>query len=213
MSTRAQTLGGPSSHDASLVVLSGEIDLSNAGDVQTLVDQAIKTTDGIVGVDMGDVTYVDSTGLRVLLAASDQLRHDHRRLSVSRASRQVLRLFEVCGVTAHLMPDCRTLWGELSSQIAASGIRRPRAVRAGEFRRSLARNPPRGYRRGHAGRDLQSPAGQVAFLDRLGETLEIVVAGIGCLAAETAPPPWGMGARAVPAARSVGSVPTGHRAD
>ena len=111
MSIGAQPLGGPSSNDPSLVVLSGEIDLANAGDMQTLVDQAIKTTDGTVRVDMGDVTYVDSTGLRVLLVGSDQLRHDHRRLLVTRASGQVLRLFELCGVTAQLMPDVSELSG------------------------------------------------------------------------------------------------------
>ena len=200
VSTRAQTLGGPSSHDASLVVLSGEIDLSNAGDVQTLVDQAIKTTDGIVRVDMGDVTYVDSTGLRVLLAASDQLRHDHRRLSVSRASRQVLRLFEVCGVTAHLMPDMSNSLGRVEFTDRCFGHPPPASGEGRGVPPLPGPKPASGYRRGHAGRDLQSPAGQVAFLDRLGETLEIVVAGIGggeavgrCLAAETAPPPWGMG--------------------
>jgi anti-anti-sigma factor len=98
-----QPFVGCSFHDASLVVLSGEIDLADIVDMQLLVDHAIKTTEGTVKIDMGDVTYLGSTGLHVLLNASDQLRQEDRRLLIIRASRQVLRLLEVCGLTAQLM--------------------------------------------------------------------------------------------------------------
>lgn len=105
MSTIEQRPVGLSSNEASLVVLSGEFDLTNVIDMQTLVDHAIKTTDGTVKIDMGDVTYIGATGLHVLLTASDHLRQDHRRLLITRASRQVLRLLELCDLTAHLMAD------------------------------------------------------------------------------------------------------------
>jgi anti-anti-sigma factor len=105
VSTIEQPLVGFLSHEASSVVLSGEIDLANVVDMQTLVDHAINTTDGTVKIDMGDVTYLDTTGLHVLLTASDQLRQKHRRLLITSASRQALRLLEICGLTAHLMTD------------------------------------------------------------------------------------------------------------
>jgi anti-sigma B factor antagonist len=113
VSTIRQPLIELSPIEASSVVLSGEIDLSNVADMQTLVEHAITTTDGTVKIDMEGVTYLDSTGLHVLLNACDQLRHENRQLSIIRASPQVLRLLEICGVTRDVMSDMAD--GQLSA--------------------------------------------------------------------------------------------------
>lgn len=89
----------------SLLVLAGEIDVANVTDVRGCVDHAIASTTGTVSIDMFDVSYLDSVGLNMLLTARDQLRFAHRRLLITRASDQILRLFEICGVTAHLTSE------------------------------------------------------------------------------------------------------------
>jgi anti-anti-sigma factor len=119
-----------------LVVLAGEIDLTNVVDLQTLVDNAIKTIDGTVKIDLGDVTYIGSTGLHVLLTASDQLRQEQRRLVVTRASQQV------CGCSSSAaLPHTSCLTCRI-----ANSLGRVEFLGVGTVVRGAVRPPSRGNR-------------------------------------------------------------------
>jgi stage II sporulation protein AA (anti-sigma F factor antagonist) len=74
----------------------GEVDLDSVdqlSDALTSVSEAAQ-----VDVDLADVSYMDSGGLRALLTAKGDLEHRGGRLRVIVASSTVDRLFEIAGV-------------------------------------------------------------------------------------------------------------------
>jgi anti-anti-sigma factor len=81
---------------AATVVVRGEIDLESSA---ALVDAfASLGQPEAVHLDLGDVEYMDSTGLRAVLAARAELEARGARLDVVRASSIVARLFEITGL-------------------------------------------------------------------------------------------------------------------
>jgi anti-sigma B factor antagonist len=86
-----------------LLVLAGELDAHSAG----AAERALASLDGEgdVRVDVAGVTFVDSSGLRVLLDAHQALESDGRRLVLVSPSRAVARLIELAGLVGHLQLD------------------------------------------------------------------------------------------------------------
>ena len=81
-----------------LVVVTGELDLVNASHLETHLDAVIGSADGDVVVDLANVSFIDSTGLRTVLVAHDRLAQSGRTLAVRNPSVQVSRLLEICGL-------------------------------------------------------------------------------------------------------------------
>ena len=79
-----------------VVVVNGELDLVNASQLKTHLDAVIDSTDGGVVVDLANVSFIDSTGLRTVLAARDRLAQSNRMLAIRNPSDQVTRLLEIC---------------------------------------------------------------------------------------------------------------------
>ncbi len=80
------------------VVVNGELDLVTAPRLEECLNGVVDSTDGDVVVDLANVTFIDSTGLRVLLVAHDRLAESDRTLAVGNPSVQVVRLLEICGL-------------------------------------------------------------------------------------------------------------------
>ena len=59
--------------DSVLIVLAGEIDLSNADSVERRIVEAITNQTMRVAVDLNDIGYIDSIGMRVLFALTTRL--------------------------------------------------------------------------------------------------------------------------------------------
>ena len=81
------------------VAVIGELDMATApalGDALVGVQRS-----GVreVTLDVGAVTFIDSTGLRVILQAWKRAQTNGHSIVVVRASRYVWRLFELCGFT------------------------------------------------------------------------------------------------------------------
>jgi anti-anti-sigma factor len=79
------------------VVVQGELDL---GAVPTLDEQVTSLEqDGVKAIilDLRDLSFIDSTGLRALLAASSRAANDGHRLAIVGASDPARRLFELTG--------------------------------------------------------------------------------------------------------------------
>jgi anti-anti-sigma factor len=55
------------------IVVRGEVDLQNAGDVEAQLTEAISNQATTVSIDLADVVYLDSAGLRVLFHLVDRL--------------------------------------------------------------------------------------------------------------------------------------------
>jgi anti-anti-sigma factor len=82
--------------------LSGEIDLSTIEDVENGVREAIDGNNGIVALDLREVSFLDSSGLRLLLRLHKDLDDAGRRLVVVQGPRRVARVFELTGAEDQL---------------------------------------------------------------------------------------------------------------
>ena len=85
------------------VVVTGEVDLDTA---PTVRDEVFRQLQGgaTVHLDLGDVTFMDSSGLHVLLAISRQASLVGAELHLVRVSARVQRLLELTGTDAVLLP-------------------------------------------------------------------------------------------------------------
>jgi anti-anti-sigma factor len=88
-----------------VLFLSGDIDLAAVGDLETGLDTASAGDVDVLVLDMSEVTFIDSSGLRVLFAANDQFRAVARSLEIRRPSAAVMRLLEITGTEAMMTID------------------------------------------------------------------------------------------------------------
>ena len=94
--------------DALVLALAGEFDLASA----QLVDEELaraQESHPIVILDLSQVTFMDSTGLQVVLRVDERMRESGSSLLVVPGSPQVQRLFELTGAIDRLQltPDSR----------------------------------------------------------------------------------------------------------
>jgi anti-sigma B factor antagonist len=88
--------------DRIVLGLHGELDLLGAPLLEKEIESAEVGGKAIVVLDLHDLQFVDSAGLRVILAANESARSQGRELALTRGSDQVQRLFTVAGVSEHL---------------------------------------------------------------------------------------------------------------
>src|SRR5690242_16586353 len=84
------------------VNLSGALDYSTEPLVRSLLGDAIGGDASEVVVDCRDVTFIDSSGLRVLVAAQEALTRRGSHLRVDHASRSMRRVIEITGLDTYL---------------------------------------------------------------------------------------------------------------
>ncbi len=79
--------------------LSGEIDMSVVAELQRELDEAIngEPGSGTLALDLREVSFLDSSGLRLVLQLNQRLRDDGRRLVVVMGPRRVAKVFELTG--------------------------------------------------------------------------------------------------------------------
>ena len=85
-----------------LASLTGEIDLSTVEGAGERLHEAIAGSDGTIAVDLREVTFLDSSGLRMLLQLNRELGEAGRRLVVVQGPRRVARVFELTGAESEL---------------------------------------------------------------------------------------------------------------
>jgi anti-sigma B factor antagonist len=93
---------------APVVVVTGEIDMATAPMVERELTDAIETSDGAVVLDLCQVTFFDSSGLRAAIVAHRELAEQGRRLSLAcLPDSHVWRTFSLAGVDRllHLHPS------------------------------------------------------------------------------------------------------------
>ena len=87
------------------VALAGEIDAHSAPQIAErfhgLVGDDDIDDDIEIVIEMADVTFMDSSGLRVLIELQQRADAATRRLVLRAPSKSVTRLFEVSGLTEH----------------------------------------------------------------------------------------------------------------
>jgi anti-anti-sigma factor len=88
--------------DRVVLELHGELDLLGAPMLQGEIEKVEQDAPGIVVLDLEDLQFVDSAGLRVILAAHERLHEHGQELALTRGTEQVQRLFTIAGVSEHL---------------------------------------------------------------------------------------------------------------
>ncbi|WP_329792444.1 STAS domain-containing protein [Lentzea sp. DG1S-22] len=89
--------------DAAVVVrIAGEVDAFTEAAVRAPLFEALDATPPVVVVDLEEVSFIGSTGLRVLVEACEQARRDGVDLRVVVNTRPLQRLLEVSGLDGHL---------------------------------------------------------------------------------------------------------------
>lgn len=90
--------------DDRALVLVGEIDAHTAPELAAHLDP-LPGASGDVVVDLAGVTFIDSSGLRVLVEAHHRSSESGRRLALRSPSPAVVRLLEISGLADHLDVD------------------------------------------------------------------------------------------------------------
>jgi anti-sigma B factor antagonist len=91
-------------HEADRVVLNlhGELDMATAPLLQEAIDNVELDAAAMVVLDLQQLQFIDSTGLRILLLAHDRAHQRAQEFAVTPGSQQVQRLLSVTGVGEHL---------------------------------------------------------------------------------------------------------------
>jgi anti-sigma B factor antagonist len=80
--------------------LVGDLDLTAAENFRACVEGAVESNGGAVVVDLGDLAFIDSTGISALLVMRRHLEGQGRKLRVANVSAGAARVFELTGLTA-----------------------------------------------------------------------------------------------------------------
>jgi anti-anti-sigma factor len=88
--------------DVHTIRLSGELDLATADDVQRELERVEATDAHSILMDLSQLTFMDSTGVRLLVTAHARARVDSNRLTLLRGGRAVQRILQLSGVEALL---------------------------------------------------------------------------------------------------------------
>jgi len=92
--------------DRVTVHLAGEVDLAAAPRVETAIEDALAGEEGVdITIDLDGVTFLDSTGLRVLVAAHSRCADEGRSLSLVNPSTSVSRILEITGLGQTLLAE------------------------------------------------------------------------------------------------------------
>lgn len=80
------------------IVVTGEIDISNADKLRNAIDLALEQPTDAVELDFSGVSYIDSTGIGVLVGAAHHAEGHAKAFSVTGAQPSVLRVAQLLGV-------------------------------------------------------------------------------------------------------------------
>ena len=80
------------------VVLTGELDITTYADAEKQVTDAEQTAPALVIIDLAGLQFVDSTGVRLILAADQRAREQGRRLAIRLGDGLARRVFAALGL-------------------------------------------------------------------------------------------------------------------
>ena len=95
----------PDDPRARSVVVRGALDIQTAPDLERTLDEAIDDGALLIIVNLEEVSFLDSSGLRVVLSAADRVAGRGGQLFVSGMSSAAQRVLEVAGVIERLRQD------------------------------------------------------------------------------------------------------------
>jgi anti-sigma B factor antagonist len=91
-------------HEADRVILalSGELDMASAELLEQALESAELQSTPMILLDLQQIEFIDSTGLRSVLVALERCRARHQEFAITPGSQQVQRLLSVTGLGEHV---------------------------------------------------------------------------------------------------------------
>ena len=86
----------------SVVLVDGEVDVSNADQLRTVLDGRVEDAPTELVVDLSKVPYIDSTGIGVLVGAAHRAAEKNVRFEVANPQRNVECVLGLLGVSNDL---------------------------------------------------------------------------------------------------------------
>jgi anti-anti-sigma factor len=77
------------------LALTGELDIAGAARVEQELERIEQDPPATIVLDLRELAFMDSTGLRVIVAADSRAREQNRRLVIVRGSATVQRIIEM----------------------------------------------------------------------------------------------------------------------
>ena len=87
-----------SSDGAARLALTGELDMAATLALEPVVDQLLSEGTRRITIDLGGLTFIDSTGISLLVTIYDRVREAGAELTLPRPPAEVARALEVTGV-------------------------------------------------------------------------------------------------------------------
>lgn len=87
------------------VFLSGELDLSVAPDFRLVMEPLVSNSEMDLIVNMKDMTYIDSTGIGILLSILKARHGMQARFAVEEVPQQIQKLFDMTGIAKFFAPQ------------------------------------------------------------------------------------------------------------
>jgi anti-sigma B factor antagonist len=88
--------------DIAILRLRGELDLASTPILSAQLQQTGSAGPAAIVIDLSELEFMDSTGLRSILMASEQCEKSGLRFAVVPGGRQVARLLEIARIEEHL---------------------------------------------------------------------------------------------------------------
>jgi anti-sigma B factor antagonist len=88
------------SEGSAVVRLAGELDLATATQAQTALEDAMRSSASVI-LDLSGLEFMDSSGLRVIIATDRSAKESGKRLRIVKGPETVQRVFELTGLEDH----------------------------------------------------------------------------------------------------------------
>ncbi len=97
------TLRAEQADDRAVLHVGGEFDLEVAGQVSAALQPLIEQVNRPVAIDLRELTYIDSTGIGILISAAKALHARGIPFGVEQAPSHIRKLFDMTGITPFLI--------------------------------------------------------------------------------------------------------------
>jgi anti-anti-sigma factor len=86
-------------HEPRVVTIRGEVDLATASELESCVQRAFEDAPSSVVLDLEALTFIDSSGLRVLVALANDARSRGATLALRSVPRHAQRVLDLTGLS------------------------------------------------------------------------------------------------------------------
>lgn len=83
----------------------GDVDISNAVQLRAAMDDAFREQTGDILLHLGDLRYMDSTGLGVIIGAYGRLKEQGHALALTEPRDNIRKLLRITGLDKLLCPE------------------------------------------------------------------------------------------------------------